>query len=109
MGRDHGRAPPVGRDDRRCRLFGASASWMTLVDPIAVEVIRGGLAAAAREMNRTIVRTAHHPLLYEVQDFGVGIVGSDGRLWAEAPGIAGFISALSDTVRSGIERHGDDF
>ena len=82
---------------------------MTLVDPIAVEVIRGGLAAAAREMNRTIVRTAHNPLLYEVQDFGVGIVGSDGRLWAEAPGIAGFISALSDTVRSGLERHGDDF
>ena len=55
-----------------------------------------------------LVRTAHNPLLYEVQDFGLGIVGADGRLWAEAPGIAGFISALSDTVRSGIETHGPD-
>jgi N-methylhydantoinase B len=82
---------------------------MTGADPIAVEVIRGGLAAAATEMNRTIVRTAHNPLLYEVQDFGVGIVGADGRLWAEAPGIAGFISALSETVRSGLDRHGDGF
>ena len=79
---------------------------MTAVDAITTEVIRGGLAAAALEMNRTIVRTAHNPLLYEVQDFGLGIVGADGRLWAEAPGIAGFISALSDTVRSGIEVHG---
>jgi N-methylhydantoinase B len=77
-------------------------------DPIATEVIWGGLVAAAREMNRTLVRTAHNPLLYEVQDFGLGIVGADGRLWAEAPGIAGFISALSDTIRSGIERHGTD-
>jgi N-methylhydantoinase B len=79
---------------------------VTTVDPITTEVIRGGLAAAALEMNRTLVRTAHNPLLYEVQDFGLGIVGADGRLWAEAPGIAGFISALSDTVRSGIETHG---
>ena len=79
---------------------------MSGVDAIAVEVIRGGLAAAAVEMNRTLVRTAHNPLLYEVQDFGLGIVGADARLWAEAPGIAGFISALSDTVRSGLSMHG---
>ncbi len=81
---------------------------MRAVDPITLEVIHGGLAAAAREMNRTLVRTAHNPLLYEVQDFGLGIVGADGRLWAEAPGIAGFISALSDTVRSGLEHYGLD-
>jgi N-methylhydantoinase B len=79
---------------------------VSAADPIATEVIRGGLAAAALEMNRTLVRTAHNPLLYEVQDFGLGIVGADARLWAEAPGIAGFISALADTIRSGIETHG---
>lgn len=80
---------------------------MTL-DSITTEVIRNGLAAAAREMNRTLVRTAYNPLLYEVQDFGLGIVSADGRLWAEAPGIAGFISALSDTVRSGLGKIGRD-
>lgn len=77
-----------------------------MTDPITTEVIRNGLVAAAREMNRTLVRTAYNPLLYEVQDFGLGIVSADGRLWAEAPGIAGFISALSDTIRSGIDKHG---
>ena len=79
---------------------------MPPLDPVTVEVIHNGLAAAAREMNRTLVRTAFNPLLYEVQDFGLGIVSADGRLWAEAPGIAGFISALSDTVRSGLETVG---
>ena len=77
-------------------------------DPVTTEVIRNGLAAAALEMNRTLVRTAYNPLLYEVQDFGLGIVSADGRLWAEAPGIAGFISALSDTIRSGLEKRGAD-
>jgi N-methylhydantoinase B len=77
-------------------------------DAITTEIIRNGLAAAAREMNRTLVRTAFNPLLYEVQDFGLGIVSADGRLWAEAPGIAGFISGLSDTVRSGLDKLGTD-
>lgn len=78
------------------------------LDPITVELIRNGLTAAAREMNRTLVRTAFNPLLYEVQDFGLGITSADGALWAEAPGIAGFISALSDTVRSGLLQRGPD-
>lgn len=77
-------------------------------DPVTTEVIRNGLAAAALEMNRALVRTAYNPLLYEVQDFGLGIVSADGRLWAEAPGIAGFISALSDTIRSGLDKRGAD-
>ncbi len=75
-------------------------------DPVTIEVIRNGLASAALEMNRTLVRTAYNPLIYEVQDFGLGIVSADGRLWAEAPGIAGFITAISDTIRSGLDKHG---
>jgi N-methylhydantoinase B len=77
-------------------------------DPVTTEVIRNGLAAAALEMNRTLVRTAYNPLIYEVQDFGLGIVSADGRLWAEAPGIAGFLTAIPDTVRSGLAMHGPD-
>src|SRR5436309_15505100 len=77
-------------------------------DPVTTEVISNSLASAALEMNRTLVRTAHNPLIYEVQDFGLGIVSADGRLWAEAPGIAGFITAISDTIRSGLERRGAD-
>ena len=75
-------------------------------DVFTTEVVRNGLGAAALEMSRTLARTARSTLLYDVQDFGVGIMGHDGSIWAEAPGITLFTSVLSDTVRTGLDKHG---
>ncbi len=75
-------------------------------DIFTAEIIRNALASVALEMNRTLRRTAHNPLLYEVQDFGVGIVSAAGELWGDAPGQSLFVGALGETVRSGLERHG---
>ena len=55
------------------------------VDVVTAEIVRNGLTSAALEMNKTLVRTAYNPLLYEVQDFGLGLVSAEGLLWAEAP------------------------
>ena len=52
------------------------------------------------------MRTAYNPLLYDVQDFGLGIVSADGLLWGEAPGQSMFIGALSDTIKTGLAKHG---
>ena len=79
-----------------------------MLDPVTTEVVHNGLGAAALEMNRTLVRTAYNPLIYEAKDFGLGIVSADGRLWAEAPGLAGFITSLPFAIRSGIEKRGRD-
>ena len=49
-----------------------------------------------------------NPLLYDVQDYGLGIVSADGRLWAEAPGVTLFVGVLSDTIKTGLDRHGPD-
>jgi N-methylhydantoinase B len=76
------------------------------VDVVTAEIIRNGLAAAALEMNTTLIRTAFNPLLYEVRDFGLGIVSADGLLWAEAPGITLFLGALPDTIKTGVAGHG---
>ena len=77
-----------------------------MLDPVTTEVIRNGLAAAALEMDRALVRTAYNPLLYDVQDYGLGIVSADGRLWAEAPGVA-CSSAYSPTPsRVGVAKLG---
>lgn len=78
------------------------------VDVVTAEIVRNGLASAALEMNRTLVRTAYNPLLYEVQDFGLGIVSAEGLLWAEAPGVTVFLGAMPDTVKTGIEKYGAD-
>ena len=51
------------------------------VDPITRQVIRNALGAAAREMQTALVKTAHNPLIYEVQDFGLVLtnrLGQDG-------------------------------
>jgi N-methylhydantoinase B len=79
------------------------------VDVVTAEIIRNGLTSAALEMNKTLVRTAYNPLLYEVQDFGLGIVSAEGLLWAEAPGVTVFLGAMPDTVKTGIETWGADF
>jgi N-methylhydantoinase B len=80
----------------------------TEIDIFTAEIIRSGLTSAALEMNKTISRTAYNPLLYEVQDFGVGILSSHGLLWGEAPGMTFFISALAETIKTGIAKHGHD-
>jgi N-methylhydantoinase B len=73
-------------------------------DAFTGEVIRNGLAAAALEMNKTIKRSAYSPLIYDIQDFGVGVVSADGVLWGMATGQSLFIGLLSETVRSGLKR-----
>ena len=78
------------------------------VDIFTAEIVRNALASASLEMNRTLRRTAYNPLLYDVQDFGLGIVSADGLLWGEAPGQSMFIGALSDTIKTGIAKHGKD-
>lgn len=76
------------------------------VDVFTAEIVRNALASAALEMNKTLRRTAHNPLLYDVQDFGLGIVSSDGALWGEAQGQSLFIGALSETIKTAIARFG---
>jgi N-methylhydantoinase B len=64
------------------------------------------MTSAALEMNRTLVRTAFNSLLYEALDFGVGIVSPSGEMWADAPGVAGFVVCLPAAIRTGIEQRG---
>ncbi len=75
---------------------------------VTEEIIRNALTAAALEMSKTLVRTAYNPLLYEVQDFGLGILSAQGDLWAEAPGVTDFVGALPDTIRGGLTKLGAD-
>jgi N-methylhydantoinase B len=73
-------------------------------DPFTVEIVRNALASAATEMNKTLRRSAYSPLLYDVQDFGVGITSAEGELWGEAQGQAIFVGALAEVVKSGLRK-----
>lgn len=79
---------------------------MAEVDVVTAEVLRNAIVVAAEEMSSTLVRTAYNPLLYDVQDFGVGIVSPEGESWADAPGMTVFVGVLGHVIRNGIAVHG---
>ena len=81
---------------------------MAQIDVVTAEVLRNAVVVAAEEMSSTLVRTAHNPLLYDVQDFGLGIISPEGECWADAPGMTAFVGVLSHTILSGIATHGLD-
>lgn len=74
------------------------------VDPITRQVIRNALGAAAREMQAALVKTAHNPLIYEVQDFGLVLTNRFGQMVAEGSGLPGFLACLPPTIRSGLDQ-----
>jgi N-methylhydantoinase B len=76
---------------------------MQNLDPITIQVIRNALKAAAAEMQTTLVKTAHNPLIYEVQDFGVAMTNHRGELIAEGSGLPGFLGCLPPTIQSGLK------
>ncbi|WP_158303243.1 hydantoinase B/oxoprolinase family protein [Prauserella endophytica] len=76
------------------------------IDVVTAEIVRNGMTSAALEMARTLRLTAYNPLLFESQDFGLGIVSPGGEMWGEAPGVAAFIGCLGDTIRTGVAELG---
>ena len=78
------------------------------VDVFTAEIIRNGLTACAYEMSKTLARTAHSTLLYDVQDFGVGVLGADGAVWGETPGITIFTGCLPEVIKSALRKYGRD-
>ena len=77
-----------------------------MIDPITTQVIRNALVAAAKEMQTTLVKTAHNPLIYEVQDFGIAITNAQGELIAEGSGLPGFLACIPPSIQAGIAQIG---
>lgn len=78
------------------------------VDPITVEVVRYALVGVAEEMKSALARTAHTPIVHEVQDFSTGVFDAEGRLAAQAAGLAIFLGTLDWAVRAVIDKYGKD-
>ena len=55
---------------------------MATIDPVALEIIRGGLRAIQSEMEVLIERTAMSPFIREKKDYASGLYDAEGRLIA---------------------------
>jgi N-methylhydantoinase B len=87
------------------------------IDPISAEIIRCALKAAANEMSSVLKKTAYNMMIYEVQDYCVGIVDHEGATISQNEGaLPIFLADLGVAVQDGIElysrenmRQGDVF
>jgi N-methylhydantoinase B len=79
------------------------------IDPITLEVVRCALVAHSDEMATALRRAAYNPMIFEVQDYCVGLVDTQGELIAQnLGGLPIFLADLGVSVADGIARYGLD-
>ncbi len=80
---------------------------MARIDPATLEIVRGALVACANEMAMVLRRTAYNTMVFEVQDYCVGIIDPAGQLIAQnAGGLPIFLADMGVAIMDGIQKFG---
>ena len=66
------------------------------VDPVTTEVVRGWLESVTEEMQATVIKTAHSPLICEARDATCAIFDRDGRTAAQASAMPIHLGVLAE-------------
>src|SRR5678815_3691674 len=74
----------------------------TDVDAFTTEVIRSAVIAITDEMKSNLMRTAYNMIIYEAEDFTVGLFDADGNTISIGLGLPMFIRGLSDAIKAKI-------
>jgi len=80
----------------------AQTAKSTSVDAFTAEVIRSTVVAITDEMKTNLMRTAYNMIIYEAEDFTVGLFDADGNTISIGLGLPMFIRGLSDAVKAKI-------
>src|SRR5918995_3244912 len=78
------------------------------IDAFTAEVIRSALVAITGEMKTNLMRTAYHTIIYEAEDFTVGLFDADGNSISIGLGLPMFIRGLSDAIKAKLEFWGKE-
>jgi N-methylhydantoinase B len=78
------------------------------LDPITVEVVAKGIAAAAREMGITLRQTSSSPIFNEGNDYSCAIFDARGRLVSHGEFLPIHLGSLPFSVNHAIEELGRD-
>lgn len=76
------------------------------VDPVTVEIIRNALAAAAEDMNATLIRSAYTPVIYECGDCVVALLDDEHQVLGQSAGLPIFLGNLEICTRATEEKFG---
>src|SRR6516164_7992709 len=87
----------------------ANAEWSEeTVDAFTTEVIRNAVVAITDEMKSNLMRTAYNMIIYEAEDFTVGLFDADGNTISIGLGLPMFIRGLSDAIKAKIAHWGKE-
>ena len=78
------------------------------VDAFTAEVIRNTVVAITDEMKTNLMRTAYNMIIYEAEDFTVGLFDADGNTISIGLGLPMFIRGLSDAIKAKIAYWGKE-
>ena len=75
-------------------------------DPFTVEIIQNSLHSICDEMFVAMRRTAMSSIIYEVLDFGVGVMDAEGQLTTQGAGIPVFVGMLDSSAKQVLKKFG---
>ncbi|MEV4288064.1 hydantoinase B/oxoprolinase family protein [Nonomuraea bangladeshensis] len=84
----------------------APAADAQTVDPVVVEIIRNALAAAADDMNATLIRSAYTPIIYECGDCVVALLDDQHQVLGQSAGLPIFLGNLETCTKATEEQFG---
>lgn len=74
-------------------------SQPSTISPVTVEIIRSALIQAAEDMNRTLIRSAYTPTIYEGKDCAVALLDRDHNILGQSSGLPIFLGNLEECTR----------
>jgi N-methylhydantoinase B len=80
----------------------------TQADAFTVEVIRNAVVSITDEMKTNLMRTAYNQVIYEAEDFTVGLFDVEGNTISIGLGLPMFIRGLSDAIKAKLAYWGGD-
>ena len=84
------------------------APVQTRADAFTTEVIRGAVVSITDEMKDTLMRTAYSRIIYEMEDFTVGLYDADGNTISFGLGLPMWMSGLGSTIKMKIDHWGKE-
>ena len=78
------------------------------IDAFTAEVIRSSVVAITDEMKTNLMRTAYNMIIYEAEDFTVGLFDADGNTISIGLGLPMFIRGLSDAIKAKLAHWGKE-
>jgi N-methylhydantoinase B len=75
---------------------------------VVTEIVRNAVVAITEEMKTNLMRTAYSMIIYEAQDFTVGLFSARAEIISIGIGLPTFVRGIGHTIQAMLKHFGDD-